>query len=239
MSKIVFKIGSSRLSLLLKKGVGYRTFRKGSEKEFVIRHKSDIVRKLGALNSIFSRLPRPSSVVDSMAGLGFTACVLLNHWKGVRLFLNDKNEDCVKELRSNFGSSAELSCKDLFDWDPPACDLALLDFNRFTVKSIPYWRPVLKKFASASSRIVLSDSALYGVKFGNLSRYGVEDKTGYFELLRQKLSFTGKQSMTVCEFGNAAEVLLEEGEGSLRFVKSVKLTVCIVDGGGKIRSMRI
>lgn len=201
---------------------------------FVDSHWRDIVKECRSLYNILQLVDLSAPlVVEGMAGCGFSAAVMINRYPRASLVLNDYSEECCQVLRLNYPGSA-VSCCDVRGWQPPDCDLAFLDFNSFSLLKWRPWGEALLACNRVSRYLLLTDSASFGFRFGNLPRYGVHNPEDYYFRLQEELGLPGKSLRAVSIFGNAALVLfgpIRSGQ-SVEFVGDSDLTVSRVQGFG-------
>jgi len=190
---------------------------------FLKSHWNDIVHESSAIRATLELLAwEPESVVDAMAGCGFSAAQFASLWPKAKLTLNDFDEQCANVLRDNF-PECDVYQEDVRIWDMPRVDLCFIDFNNFTLKRLGDWKDYLKVASSRCRWLIFADAASYGFHMGNLKVYGVNSPEDYYRKLNGALyKTTKKRIVAVSIFGNAALVFCR---------RSPKVKIAFVDYG--------
>lgn len=158
-------------------------------------------------------------IVDGIARAGFWGALFRYKWPNCVLHLNEKEENCLNVLHRNFPND-KITQFNIENWHPKKCDIAMLDFDDFTLRKADKWKNILSDWGNVCSHLLIEDSACFGFKFGNLKHYGVTTEEEYYYLLNDYLSgFLNKRITVVCKFSNAAAVLIEESKSSkIKFI---------------------
>lgn len=203
----------------------------------------DVEKELGCLKSVLKRLlileGEINSVFDLMAGCGFSARMFEKYLPLSHLFLNDLDEGCYRILKTNF-LDAWVFQNDLLSLGQiKNVDLAFVDFNSFTIttKNVDYWSSVFDNTLKRVKWLLLTDSACYGFKFGNLNSYGVSSPKEYYEKVGEVFrSKFGWNLVGLSKFSNAALLLFsrknlpfEEMPGENIHIKRIGKTKGIFD----------
>lgn len=195
----------------------------------------DMAETCRCLDAICQTLPQntkqPYTIVDGIARSGFWGALFRNLWPNCQLLMNGETAECLPILKKNFPHD-EIVCKDVHKWTPPESDIALLDFDTFTLRGIDKWEDVLLRWAPQSQYFMFVDGACFGWKFGNLKKYGIEKAEDYYYLLEETVSkITGKHITKVSVFCNAAPILMEDRKPKrIEFIPASKL---FLSRGGK------
>ena len=174
--------------------------------QFISNHWYDIVKEVKAINYCCGYMQNINSIIDVMAGCGFSASVFTYHYPLALLKLNDLSEDCYRILKNNFPKSNCYNMDANKVIQKPV-DMAFVDFNNFTLKHIEKWEELWKRIRKFVNKyLMLTDSACYGFKFGNLNKcYQLVSKEAYYELLGKQLYKKIHMHLNiVVSFGNAA-----------------------------------
>ena len=148
-------------------------------------------------------------IVDGIARSGFWGAVFRNRWADCSLHLNEQDENCIPVLQRNFPND-KITAYDIHKWAPKKCDIALLDFDRFTLRILHKWQDVLVRWNATCKDFIIADGACFGFKFGNMKHYGITTDTEYYYLLDEAMAkFLDKRITVVSKFSNAATILLE------------------------------
>lgn len=198
---------------------GNRNIRKDTPQvDFILSHKSDIEKELGALDQIIKDKKDPRYVVDAMAGCGFSGKILRREWPDSDFIFNDLSQTCVEILEKNFPWD-KVRNKAAKNLEVPAHAFVFVDFNSFTLKRASEYSSLFQNlFDSRPTNAIITDSASYGFKFQNrfLKSYGISDHEEYYQLLRNYFRHNwGYWVNRVVIFGSAALVELEEEKKDL------------------------
>ncbi len=183
--------------------------------DFLKRNLSDLQKKIGAIKELTLHLSSINYIWDLMAGCGFSGKVLKKYLAPDKILFNDLDSRCVKVLQENF-PKIKVTEKDIFKFpfkriETP--DLTFIDFNTFTLKKAQEWDGVFKKIESRI--LVITDSACFGFKFGNLKAYDCETQIDYYRKLSKYMwdhYHFGIQD--IFPFGPACLVLMYKAERS-------------------------
>jgi hypothetical protein len=183
-------------------------------------HRMDIQKEYTAIKIMFKGIGKNkiNSCIDYMSGCGFSGRAIQKYLTN-NVVLNDMSVECFDVLNKNFTkvliSNEELKKSSSIK----KFDLSFLDFNNFTLKKIEKY-DYLFTVINKSKYIILTDSACYGFKMGNLKRYGFKYEEEYYF----KLSYYLKSKLSrVIQFGNAALVLLNHEKEFEKIEKINKL----------------
>ena len=151
-------------------------------------------------------------IVDGIARAGFWSAVFRHKWPDCSLHLNESSLECSAVLERNFPNDKRTSF-DIRKWAPKSCDLAMLDFDFFTLKKFhsEHWESVITSWDAVSNKyLIIADGACFGFKFGNMKHYGIKEDKEYYYLLRDELrKYMSKRLTTVSKFNNSSIVLFE------------------------------
>lgn len=148
-------------------------------------------------------------IVDGIARAGFWGAVFRYIWPECSLHLNENDKACEKVLKRNFPKDI-ITDFDIKKWAPEECDIALLDFDHFTLRILDTWKDTLVAWDEACQHLIIADGACFGFKFGNMKHYGITEEQEYYYLLNDELeSFLSKRITMVSKFTNAATIVLE------------------------------
>lgn len=160
-------------------------------------------------------------IVDGIARAGFWSAVFRHNWSDCVLHLNESSKECLPVLERNFPND-KITSFDIRKWAPKECDLAMLDFDFFTLKKFhsEHWESVITSWDAGSTKyLIIADGACFGFKFGNMKHYGIKEEKEYYYLLRDELKqYMNKRLSVVSKFNNSAIVLFE----SVRRVHDIK-----------------
>lgn len=211
--------------------------------DFLKRHLSDLQREIGAIKEMTRHLSSINSVWDLMAGCGFSGKILQKYLTPDKILFNDLDPRCIKVLQNNLMnySKTRITEKDIFKFpfeNIPAPDLTFIDFNTFTLKRIQEWDDVLKKIKSQF--LVITDSACFGFKFGNLKAYDCKIPADYYKKLDEWMWWKyGYYVREIYPFGPACLVLLSQdikqankGQGEIDEYPSTPIKIYIQDSKG-------
>ncbi len=174
----------------------------------------DVAETCKTLDAVCTKIKpeKPLHIVDGIARAGFWGAVFRNRWPDCSLHLNEEDETCTGVLKRNFPDDV-ITNHNIHKWAPKQCDLALLDFDRFTLRILDKWRDVLIEWEKTCKYFIIADGACFGFKFGNMKHYGITDELEYYYLLDKTLAeFLNKRITVVSKFTNAATILLEQVE---------------------------
>ena len=176
---------------------------------FVKSHYADILKESSALKQVVSKLKNVETIADAMAGCGFSVAVLKSVFPDSKLILNDWDKQCYENLKLNFPESS-IANEDINKWELwGKVDLLFIDFNNFTLKRIDDWKPTILRLSEKCKNLIITDSACFGFRMGNLKTYGVETPAQYYGLLEKELGLKEKSLTHFSIFGNAALVLFQ------------------------------
>jgi hypothetical protein len=159
------------------------------------------------------------TIIDGIARAGFWAALFKYKWPDCVLHLNEKETKCNVVLKRNF-PNVKITNNDVTLWAPKKCDIAMLDFDNFTLRTISKWENILISWEKSCQHLLFVDSACFGFKFGNMKHYGIETDEAYYYLLNESLKkILNKRITVVSKFVNAATILLEESKtDKIKFV---------------------
>ena len=150
------------------------------------------------------------TIVDGIARSGFWGAIFRHIWPDCKLHLNDLDKTCLPTLERNFPND-KITNNSIHQWAPKKCDIALLDFDHFTLKLMPKFKEVLINWSNSCKYFIIADGACFGFKFGNMKHYGITNDEEYYYKLDEELSkFLNKRITVVSKFPNAATILLED-----------------------------
>lgn len=177
-------------------------------------------RTLDAVCSVISGVDKELHIVDGIARSGFWGVVFRNRWHDCKLHLNEADSVCLPILQRNFPNDT-ITTFDIHNWQPEYCDLALLDFDYFTLRILDKWRDVLINWEAVCSKyFIIADGACFGFKFGNMKHYGIQSDLEYYYLLDEALSkFLSMKITVVSKFTNAATILLQPVKSKPKAIK--------------------
>jgi hypothetical protein len=213
---MIYKIGNQKLTIITSE----TKEDKGTPHQVVSwRDMAETCRTLDAVCNWIT--PKDSPViVDGIARAGFWGALFRNKWPNCVLHLNEKETNCLDVLNRNFPND-KITNFDIENWAPKKCDIAMLDFDDFTLRKADKWKNILQSWEKSCTYLIIVDSACFGFKFGNLKHYGVDKEEGYYYALNnyfKKISLN-KRITTICKFTNAATLLLEKRGGiTIRFI---------------------
>ena len=182
-------------------------------------HRKDIEKEYTALKDMFSFFEKNEikSCIDYFAGCGFSGRCIEKYI--TRNFIaNDMSEDCYRTLKNNFPNNQikklEINQSSKLIKE---VDLSFVDFNNFTLKKSDNVL-FLKKIIEKSKYTIITDSACYGFRMGNLLKYGYENEKEYYLALAKKLD---SHLSKVIQFGSAALLLLNYLEMEFEEVEKI------------------
>lgn len=193
----------------------------------------DVAETCRTLDAVCGEIPNGDdfTICDGIARSGFWGAVFRNRWPRCRLILNEEDQICGEVLKDNFPKE-DILHHPIHEWCPDECDIALLDFDHFTLRILDQWKAVLEKWDSCCKYFIIADGACFGFKFGNLRHYGVDDEKDYYKLLDKALRrFLNKRITVVSRFMNASTILLENKKG--RSIKYLPPSQLPLSRGGK------
>lgn len=180
--------------------------------DFLKRHLSDLQREIGAIKEMTRHLPSISSVWDLMAGCGFSGKILQKYLTPNNILFNDLDPRCIRVLQDNLTEypNTRITAKDIFKFPFDKIktpDLTFIDFNTFTLKRYQEWDLIFKKIKSET--LVITDSACFGFKFGNLKAYDCGTPIDYYKKLDSYMWWKYNYSVQkIYPFGPACLVLM-------------------------------
>jgi len=194
------------------------------------RDMAETCRNVDAICSIIQK--PPCTIVDGIARAGFWGAVFRNRWPKCKLLMNGEKEDCIRVLKQNFPQDRHVQ-KNIKHWCPPVSDLAILDFDKFTLKKMDQWERVLSTWAARTQHFIFVDGACFGFKFGTLKSYNISNPNEYYYLLNERLKkIISKRIVAVSAFGNAATILMQDRHP--RKIKFVPPTNLSLSRGNKV-----
>ena len=184
-------------------------------------HFSDIQKECYAIKEMTKTLSKfkIKKVSDLMAGCGFSGKILEKYLES-ELHLNDLSPICCDILLENFPSTVVTNTDVFLIPKSFLGDLVFIDFNNFTLNKVEYWEPLLRQIKS--EYLMITDSACYGFKFGNLKAYGCSTKLCYYKLLGRYFEKKGWDLHRVIIFGPAALVLFTRKKNKKPFLTETK-----------------
>jgi len=202
--------------------------------DFLRSHFKDIMKEMGALKSILGTM-KAKTVFDLMAGCGFSGKMIEKICQPDRMLLNDFDPDCFAILEKNFDQpGVDIFQGDIFEFIWKESDLTFIDFNSFTLNKIDQWSDVLRGAADYSDKLIITDSACYGFKMGNLKSYGCKTEKDYYFKTSWIFEKEFKAYLTmVCHFGPAALLLFDRVKRSnLKFIEPETISSMILESEG-------
>jgi hypothetical protein len=190
--------------------------------EFLLSHQSDIRKEMGALKSTIDYMKDsgfiPDRIMDAMAGSGFSGKLFEKEFPNSVLALNDLDSNSADILERNFPDSYVFNkdVNELFD-DCGSLNLVFIDFNNFTLKRSFIWKQLFEGIKC--DKLLITDSACFGFKFGNLKSYKVNTQEEYYQALSKYFVTWNFMIESVCIFGNAALVLLSKELVDILYLK--------------------
>jgi len=155
---------------------------------------------------------KPPFIVDGISRAGWWGACFRNIWPDCKIHLNEAEKHCLDTLKRNFPKD-KITSNSIKEWSPPTCDLAMIDFDFFTLKKAEKeWVDVLQRWAAAAKYLIIVDGACFGFKFGNLKSYNCSNEIEYYDLLNEfiKHNIPGKRITQISKFTNAATVVIED-----------------------------
>jgi hypothetical protein len=194
----------------------------------------DVAETCRTLHAVSNLIPiEKPYIVDGIARAGFWGAVFRHIWPGCSLHLNDLDLTCKKVLERNFPKDT-ITHKSIHKWRPQKCDIALLDFDHFTLKILPKFKEILIDWSKSCKYFIIADGACFGFKFGNMKHYGITNDLDYYHILNETLiEFLDKEITIVSKFVNAATILLEPKKKRKKKIKFVNPTQDLVLHRGK------
>lgn len=158
------------------------------------------------------KFENPPKIVDAISRAGWWGACFLNLWPDATIHFNEAEKHCVPVLQRNF-PKCKITTNNIKEWTPRSCDLAMIDFDFFTLKKAEKeWSETLYNWGMASKYLIIVDGACFGFKFGNLKSYGCKTEENYYDLLNEyiKKTIPGKRITQISKFSNAATVVIED-----------------------------
>jgi hypothetical protein len=213
---MIYKIGNQKLTIIDSE----TKEDKGTPHQVVSWR--DMAETCRTLDAVCNYIPVKDSpiIVDGIARAGFWGALFRNKWPNCILHLNEKEKNCLDVLKRNFPND-KITNFNIEKWAPKKCDIAMLDFDDFTLHKADKWKSILQAWEKSCTYLIIVDSACFGFKFGNLRHYGKIDEKDYYYLLNKyfKSISLNKRVTTVCKFTNAATILLKEKKVSkIKFI---------------------
>ena len=205
------------------------------------RINSDLADELSAMKAILIEIKergisKNPTVLEAMAGAGFITALILRYLSPKVAVLNDPSEFCCSILEHNYSVNGyRITNDDALSIKVDSAlrlDIAVIDFNIFTVRSIKNWLHPLQEIGKKTDYLIVTDSACYGFKFGdrNFAAYGIKSRQEYYYLLLRKLhEVTGCGVFAVCEFRNASIVALQTGVEPDAEIKFLDKDAVVID----------
>ena len=199
----------------------------------------DVAETCRTLDAVCSKIDLEDGckIVDGIARSGFWGAVFRDRWPNCELHLNEEDKGCQSVLEENFPNDT-ITSYDIHEWVADPCDIALLDFDHFTLNILDRWEDVLKAWEPICKYFIIADGACFGFKFGNLKHYGVNNDVDYYLLLNKVLrKMLGKRITVVSKFINAATILLEDVKGKgIEFLAPSEMS--LIKGGKKYKASK-
>ena len=217
---MIFTIGTQKLNV----STSETQEAKGTPNQIVgWRDVAETCRTLHAVSALI-KVKNPK-IVDGIARAGFWGAIFRHIWPECKLHLNDADEACMEVLKRNFPED-KISNHSIKNWAPEKkYDIALLDFDHFTLKILPKFEDQLIAWAKTCKYFIIADGACFGFKFGNMKHYGITDEKEYYYKLNDALKeFLDMEITVVSKFVNAATILLEPKSPKWTEIKFVEPT---------------
>lgn len=193
---------------------------------FLKSHRRDIEKEMGAVQKMIQSID-VKHVWDLMAGCGFSFSIFKEHIPEVKAVLNDLDKQCCQILQDNFPDECILN-QDIFNIKMNQdCGLLFLDFNNFTLNKLQKNEAQYKELFEQihTPYLCITDSASFGFKFRNHTKYGVKDPNDYYHLLSDYFLKSFSYSVDAFfPFGSACLVLFKKGStGRIKRIESTPI----------------